>query len=136
MIFPYHTIFFGGGQRPFGAGRRCKAAPARRTGAAIPPHTKKVLASKWHYAICNQKPSEWREVLVAPPLWGGATWGGGQPAGLAAAPARGRRPPKAGGGPTKYHQLALRNSSHRASHLPATLLGGRVVLLSAQVASY
>jgi hypothetical protein len=34
--------------------------------------------------------------------------GGGQPAGLAAAPAWGRRPPKAGGGPTKYHQLAYR----------------------------
>jgi hypothetical protein len=39
--------------------------------------------------------------------------GGGQPAGLAAASARGRRPPKAGGGPTKYHQLAFRNSLHR-----------------------
>jgi hypothetical protein len=32
---------------------------------------------------------------------------------LAAASARGRRPPKAGGGPTKYHQLAFRNSLHR-----------------------
>jgi hypothetical protein len=29
---------------------------------------------------------------------------------LAAASAWGRRPPKAGGGPTKYHQLAFRNS--------------------------
>jgi hypothetical protein len=38
--------------------------------------------------------------------------GGGQPCGLAAAPAQGRRPPKAGGGPTKYHQLAFRNSLH------------------------
>ena len=37
-------------------------------------------------------------------------FGGGQPCGLAAAPARGRRPPSAGGGPTKYHQLALSNS--------------------------
>ena len=37
-------------------------------------------------------------------------FGGGQPCGLAAASAWGRRPPKAGGGPTKYHQLALRNS--------------------------
>ena len=35
---------------------------------------------------------------------------GGQPCGLAAASARGRRPPKAGGGPTKYLQLAFRNS--------------------------
>jgi len=33
--------------------------------------------------------------------------GGGQPCGLAAALARARRPPKAGGGPTKYHRLAL-----------------------------
>jgi hypothetical protein len=38
--------------------------------------------------------------------------GGGQPCGLAAASARGRRPPKAGGGPTKYHRLAFRNSLH------------------------
>jgi len=38
--------------------------------------------------------------------------GGGQPAGLAAASARGRRPPKAGGGPTKYHRLAFKNSLH------------------------
>jgi hypothetical protein len=38
--------------------------------------------------------------------------GGGQPAGLAAASAWGRRPPKAGGGPTKYYRLALRNSLH------------------------
>jgi len=30
-------------------------------------------------------------------------FGGGQPVGLAAAWAWGRRPPKAGGGPTKYH---------------------------------
>jgi hypothetical protein len=35
------------------------------------------------------------------------------PYGLAAAPAWGRRPPKAGGGPTKYHRLAFRNSLHR-----------------------
>jgi len=42
-------------------------------------------------------------------------FGGGQPYGLAAALARGRRPPKAGGGPTKYHQLAFRNSLHRAN---------------------
>jgi hypothetical protein len=34
-------------------------------------------------------------------------FGGGQPCGLAAASAWGRRPPKAGGGPTKYHQLAF-----------------------------
>jgi len=40
--------------------------------------------------------------------------GGGQPCGLAAASARGRRPPKAGGGPIKYHRLAFRNSLHRA----------------------
>jgi hypothetical protein len=40
-------------------------------------------------------------------------FGGGQPAGLAAASAWGRRPPSAGGGPTKYHQLAFRNSLHR-----------------------
>jgi hypothetical protein len=40
-------------------------------------------------------------------------FGGGQPCGLAAASARGRRPPKAGGGPTKYHRLALRNFLHR-----------------------
>jgi len=39
--------------------------------------------------------------------------GGGQPCGLAAAPARGRRPPKAGGGPTKYLRLALRNSWYK-----------------------
>jgi len=38
--------------------------------------------------------------------------GGGQPAGLAAASARGRRPPKGGGGPTKYHRLAFKNSLH------------------------
>jgi hypothetical protein len=37
-------------------------------------------------------------------------WGGGQPCGLAAAPACGRRPPKAGGGHTKYQRLAFRNS--------------------------
>jgi hypothetical protein len=40
-------------------------------------------------------------------------FGGGQPCGLAAASAWGRRPPKAGGGPTKYHQLAFRNSLHQ-----------------------
>jgi hypothetical protein len=40
-------------------------------------------------------------------------FGGGQPCGLAAASAWGRRPPSAGGGPTKYHQLAFRNSLHR-----------------------
>jgi hypothetical protein len=40
-------------------------------------------------------------------------FGGGQPCGLAAASARGRRPPKAGGGPTKYHRLTFRNSLHR-----------------------
>ena len=39
-------------------------------------------------------------------------FGGGQPAGLAAASARGRRPPKAVGGPTKYHRLAFKNSLH------------------------
>ena len=39
-------------------------------------------------------------------------FGGGQPCGLAAASARGRRPPKAGGGPTKYHRLAFKNSLH------------------------
>jgi len=33
---------------------------------------------------------------------------------LAAALAQGRRPPKAGGGPTKYHRLPFRNSLHRA----------------------
>jgi len=38
---------------------------------------------------------------------------GGQPVGLAAASAWGRRPPSAGGGPTKYHRLAFRNSLHR-----------------------
>jgi hypothetical protein len=54
-----------------------------------------------------------REVLAAPPLLGGAARGGGQPAGLAAAPARGRRPPLAGGGPAKYLQPAFRNSLHR-----------------------
>jgi hypothetical protein len=32
---------------------------------------------------------------------------------LAAASAWGRRPPKAGGGPTKYHRPAFRNSLHR-----------------------
>jgi hypothetical protein len=32
-------------------------------------------------------------------------FGGGQPCGLAAALARGRRPPKAGGGPTKSTDL-------------------------------
>jgi hypothetical protein len=62
-----------------------------------------------------QKPFEWREVLAAPPLRGGAAGGGGQPCGLAAASAWGRRPPKAGGGPTKYHQLAFRSSLHRIS---------------------
>ena len=31
-------------------------------------------------------------------------FGGGQPSGLAAASAWGRRPPKAGGGPTKYRR--------------------------------
>jgi len=40
-------------------------------------------------------------------------FGGGQPYGLAAASAWGRRPPKAGGGPTKYHQLAFKNSLHQ-----------------------
>jgi hypothetical protein len=40
-------------------------------------------------------------------------FGGGQPCGLAAALARGRRPPKAGGGPIKYHRLAFRNSLHQ-----------------------
>jgi hypothetical protein len=42
-------------------------------------------------------------------------FGGGQPCGLAAASARGRRPPKAGGGPTKYHQLAFKKSLHQLS---------------------
>ena len=56
--------------------------------------------------------------------------------GLAAASARGRRPPKAGGGPKKYYPLALRNSFVPTSHLSATLLEGLVVLLSAQVASH
>jgi hypothetical protein len=41
-----------------------------------------------------------RDVLAAPPLQGGAARGGGQPAGLAAAP-------------TKYHRLAFRNSLHQ-----------------------
>jgi hypothetical protein len=40
-------------------------------------------------------------------------FGGGQPCGLAAASAWGRRPPSAGGGPTKYHQLTFRNSLHQ-----------------------
>jgi len=40
-------------------------------------------------------------------------FGGGQPWGLAAASAWGRRPPSAGGGPTKYHRLAFRNSLHQ-----------------------
>jgi membrane fusion protein (multidrug efflux system) len=40
-------------------------------------------------------------------------FGGGQPCGLAAASARGRRPPSAGSGLTKYHQLAFKNSLHR-----------------------
>jgi hypothetical protein len=53
--------------------------------------------------------------------------GGGQPCGLAAALAQGRRPPKAGGGPTKYQQLALRNSLHR--------IGIRIVLLGLEVDS-
>jgi hypothetical protein len=44
--------------------------------------------------------------------------GGGQPAGLAAAPAWGRRPPSAGGGPTKYHRPAFRNSLHRIGISP------------------
>jgi len=45
-------------------------------------------------------------------------FGGGQPCGLAAASAWGRRPPKAGGGPTKYHRLAFRNSLHRIGIIP------------------
>jgi hypothetical protein len=45
-------------------------------------------------------------------------FGGGQPYGLAAALAQGRRPPKAGGGPTKYHRLAFRNSLHQANPFP------------------
>jgi hypothetical protein len=40
------------------------------------------------------------DVLAAPPLRGGAAGGGGQPAGLAAAP-------------TKYHRLAFGNFLHR-----------------------
>jgi hypothetical protein len=40
-------------------------------------------------------------------------FGGGQPCGLAAASAQARRPPSAGGGPTKYHQFAFRNSLHQ-----------------------
>jgi len=46
-------------------------------------------------------------------LLSGGGFGGGQPYGLAAALAQGRRPPKAGGGPTKYHQFAFRNSLHQ-----------------------
>jgi len=56
-------------------------------------------------------------------------FGGGQPCGLAAALAQGRRPPKAGGGPTKYHQPAFRNSLHRSDTrgtfwAPPALWGG------------
>jgi hypothetical protein len=43
-------------------------------------------------------------------LNGERCFGGGQPCGLAAASAWGRRPPSAGGGPTKYHRLAFKNS--------------------------
>jgi hypothetical protein len=43
----------------------------------------------------------------------GDVLGGGQPCGLAAAQAWGRRPPKAGGGPTKYYRLAFGNFLHR-----------------------
>jgi hypothetical protein len=41
-----------------------------------------------------------------------------RPAGLAAALAWGRRLPKAGGGPMKYHRLAFRNSLHRIGVVP------------------
>jgi hypothetical protein len=44
--------------------------------------------------------------------------GGGQPVGLAAASTWGRRPPLAGGGPTKYRRLAFRNSLHRVGIIP------------------
>ena len=40
-------------------------------------------------------------------------FGGGPPVGRPAALAQGRRPPSAGGGPTKYHRLAFRNALHR-----------------------
>jgi len=45
-------------------------------------------------------------------------FGGGQPCGLAAASARGCRPPKAGGSPTKYHGLAFKNSLHGIGIIP------------------
>jgi len=44
---------------------------------------------------------------------------------LAAASARGRRPPKAGGGPTKYHRLAIKNSLHRVG---ISLLGEMIAV--------
>jgi hypothetical protein len=44
----------------------------------------------------------------ARPAGGRALTAAASPAGLAAALARGRCPPKAGSGPTKYHRLAFR----------------------------
>jgi hypothetical protein len=55
--------------------------------------------------------------------------GGGQPCGLAAASARGRRPPSAGGGPTKYHRLAFGNSLHGIG----IIASGRLFVLVAGV---
>jgi hypothetical protein len=49
--------------------------------------------------------------------------GGGQPCGLAAAKARARRPPQAGGGPIKYHQLAFSNSLHQTGIIRARETG-------------
>jgi hypothetical protein len=53
----------------------------------------------------------------------GDVLGGGQPCGLAAAQAWGRRPPSAGGGPTKYHRLAFRNFLDEKAQRPMRLTG-------------
>jgi len=57
-------------------------------------------------------------------------FGGGQPVGLAAALARGRRPPKAGGGPTKYHRLAFKNSLHQVGISPSACKAANSYLFS------
>jgi hypothetical protein len=49
-------------------------------------------------------------------------FGGGQPCGLPAALAWARRPPKAGGEPTKYYRLAFRNSLHRIGIIPFLII--------------
>ena len=55
-----------GGQRPLGAGRRFSKGPppaegGRRAHEIPPTRIQKPFASDWHFAICNQKPSERRE---------------------------------------------------------------------------